>query len=102
MKCCVCQAGALQFLRARSLVDKSVAEKAVWGDEAVNAALDSAKFWVDGLANMMSLSGQWRFHLAPKPEEVPHNFQETEYDDGSWASLPGAKSSFLSRHSLYT
>ncbi|CAM6110904.1 unnamed protein product [Calypogeia fissa] len=79
---------ALKFLRSRSLVDKDLAEKAVWGDEAVDAALESAAFWVEGLENVRSLSGQWKFHLAPKPEEVPQNFQENGYDDASWASLP--------------
>jgi hypothetical protein len=92
----------LQFLRARGLVDRTLAEKAPWGDESVDAAIESAAHWVHGLANVMSLSGQWKFHLAPKPDEVPQNFEETGYDDTKWASLPGVSQGFFTQYKLCT
>ncbi|OAE24902.1 hypothetical protein AXG93_2931s1450 [Marchantia polymorpha subsp. ruderalis] len=79
---------ALKFLRGRSLLNVKDGDEAVWGDDAIAAALESAAFWVKGLTNVLSLSGYWKFHLAPKPREVPLGFQLVDFDDGSWSSLP--------------
>lgn len=83
------RAEALKFLRGRSLLNVKDGDEAVWGDDAIAAALESAAFWVKGLTNVLSLSGYWKFHLAPKPREVPLGFQLVDFDDGSWSSLPG-------------
>ncbi|KAL2609958.1 hypothetical protein R1flu_028531 [Riccia fluitans] len=80
--------GALKFWRKRSEASLKMADEAVWGDAAVSEALESAAYWVKGLANVISLSGYWKFHLAPKPDEVPPGFQSEGFLDESWASLP--------------
>lgn len=35
-----------------------------------------------------SLSGQWRFHLAPRPSAAPAAFEQVDFDDASWAAIP--------------
>ncbi len=35
-----------------------------------------------------SLSGNWRFHLAPRPSSAPAGFTEAGFDDKGWAELP--------------
>ena len=35
-----------------------------------------------------SLSGAWRFHLAPRPEAVPAGVERADFDDGAWAEIP--------------
>lgn len=62
---------------------------AVWNDDAVFAALESADFWVKGLPFVKSLSGHWKFFLAPSPISVPANFCDSSYDDSLWETLPG-------------
>eukprot|EP00249_Psilotum_nudum_P022717 c28621_g1_i1 orf=380-3835(-) len=79
---------ALQFWHRRSNVDSKTALSAVWSDEAVDAALDSASLWVQGLPFVSSLSGYWKFYLACKPESVPERFYEIGFDDSSWGLLP--------------
>jgi len=39
-----------------------------------------------------SLDGEWRFHLAPRPSEVPDNWESPDCDDTAWdrISVPGA------------
>lgn len=80
--------GALQFWRHRNSVDRHVADRAVWGDEAVSAALESASSWVDGLPFVMSLSGYWKFRMANMPEDVPEQFHTPGFDDSTWNYLP--------------
>ncbi|KAL3697992.1 hypothetical protein R1sor_012068 [Riccia sorocarpa] len=80
--------GALKFWQERSEACLKSADEAVWGDAAVSEALNSANYWVKGLPNVISLSGYWKFHLAPKPQEVPSGFQSDDFDDTNWASLP--------------
>ncbi len=41
----------------------------------------------DASANVLSLDGPWRFHLAPAPERVPAGFWEPGFDDASWAPI---------------
>jgi beta-galactosidase/beta-glucuronidase len=84
-------AGALKFWRERSRADFRAAEQAVWSDDAVAAALQSAGLWTQGLQFVRSLAGLWKFHLAPCPEDVPEHFFSLGFDDGSWGSLPGAE-----------
>ena len=38
-----------------------------------------------------SLDGQWKFHLAPKPEEVPDGFYQEGFDVSDWdeITVPG-------------
>ena len=81
--------GALEFWKKRSSVDRSIAERAVWGEEAVQEVLQSASSWVDGLPFVLSLSGYWKFHLSSTPEDVPVNFHSIVFDDSSWNCLPG-------------
>ncbi|GBG81345.1 hypothetical protein CBR_g32018 [Chara braunii] len=83
---------AVRFWWKRS-VDATAqgAEKAPWGDEAVEEAVASAKWWTEGLTRVKSLSGEWKFHLASKPEEVPDGFHTVDFDDSSWDTLKGEK-----------
>lgn len=80
--------GSLKFWSDRSKVDFLVANSAVWNDEAVSEALDCAAFWVKGLPFIKSLSGHWRFFLAPSPNSVPENFFDGAYQDSTWETLP--------------
>jgi beta-galactosidase len=43
------------------------------------------------LASYLSLNGQWRFHLFPKPELVTENFFIPDFDDSRWSpiTVPG-------------
>jgi beta-galactosidase len=36
----------------------------------------------------LSLNGDWRFQLAPRPEAVPDAFPRPGFDDGAWGWLP--------------
>ncbi|XP_024380788.1 uncharacterized protein [Physcomitrium patens] len=80
--------GALKFWQQRSHTDFRAAEEAVWEEEAVEAALQSADSWIQGLEYVCSLAGLWKFHLACCPEEVPEQFSSVGFDDSSWGSLP--------------
>lgn len=80
--------GSLRFWRERSEVDFVSAKAAVWNDDAVKGALESATFWVDGLPNVKSLSGYWKFYLASDVESVPKKFYEYEFQDSKWDTLP--------------
>ncbi len=35
-----------------------------------------------------SLSGQWRFHLAPRPSAVPAGFSRADFADDGWDEIP--------------
>jgi evolved beta-galactosidase subunit alpha len=35
-----------------------------------------------------SLSGTWRFRLAPRPSSAPKGFAEADFDDGAWDEIP--------------
>jgi beta-galactosidase len=37
--------------------------------------------------NVQRLNGQWKFHLAPCPEDVPLGFQKEEFDVAGWADI---------------
>ncbi|CAM9097993.1 unnamed protein product [Discosporangium mesarthrocarpum] len=41
--------------------------------------------------NVISLSGTWKFHLAPGPERSPPGFERTAFNDGRWdeITVPG-------------
>jgi beta-galactosidase len=39
-------------------------------------------------ARAIDLSGDWRFHLAPRPELAPDGFWAADFDDRSWDVLP--------------
>jgi beta-galactosidase/beta-glucuronidase len=39
-------------------------------------------------AAFRSLSGNWRFHLAPRPSSAPKGFAEADFDDGAWDEIP--------------
>jgi len=81
--------GALRYWYQRNNVDLTVSKSAVWNDDAVQAALDSAAFWVDGLPFVKSLSGYWKFFLAPKPANVPDIFYDAAFSDSDWNALQG-------------
>lgn len=36
----------------------------------------------------ISLNGNWRFHLAPRPGDAPPGFTAPDFDDGDWRALP--------------
>ncbi|KAJ7517559.1 hypothetical protein O6H91_21G029500 [Diphasiastrum complanatum] len=79
---------ALSFWEKRSKADKKSAELAVWDNNATSAALESARFWVQGLPFVLSLSGYWKFYLASKPEATPRDFYLGDFDDSFWKDLP--------------
>lgn len=81
--------GALRYWYERSKVDFLVSNSAVWDDGAVSAALACAAFWVKGLPFVKSLSGYWKFVLAPNPAHVPLNFYDSTFEDSAWGTLPG-------------
>lgn len=76
-------------------MDLTVSKSAVWNDDAVQASLDSAAFWVDGLPFVKSLSGYWNFFLAPTPANVPEKFYDAAFSDSDWKALPGSKQNTL-------
>ena len=81
--------GSLKYWYHRNKVDFLVSKSAVWNDDAVNGALESAKFWVKDLPFVKSLSGYWKFFLASNPTSVPLKFYESEFQDREWDTLPG-------------
>ncbi|OVA04094.1 Beta galactosidase small chain/ domain 5 [Macleaya cordata] len=86
--------GSLKYWYDRNKVDFLVSNSAVWNDDAVSEALDSATFWVKGLPFVKSLSGYWRFFLAPSPTSVPTNFCNSDFEDSSWETLPAVPSNW--------
>ncbi|KAK1279060.1 hypothetical protein QJS04_geneDACA016592 [Acorus gramineus] len=80
--------GSLKYWHDRNRVDLSAATAAVWDDDAVSGALESAEFWVKGLPFVKSLCGYWRFRLASDPESVQSGFHESGFDDSAWETLP--------------
>ncbi|OMO87190.1 hypothetical protein COLO4_20752 [Corchorus olitorius] len=80
--------GSLRYWYERNKVDLSVSNSAVWNDDAVQKALDSAAFWVKGLPFVKSLSGYWKFFLASSPTSVPKDFYENSFQDSDWDTLP--------------
>ncbi|CAI0461856.1 unnamed protein product, partial [Linum tenue] len=80
--------GSLKYWHQRNKVDLSVFESAVWDDDAVQAALDSAALWVKDLPYVKSLSGFWKFFLAPCPAKVPPAFHDVAFQDAEWGMLP--------------
>ncbi|KAL5570362.1 hypothetical protein UlMin_026937 [Ulmus minor] len=79
---------SLKYWYERNKVNFLVANNAVWNDDAVNGALDSAAFWVKNLPFVKSLSGYWKFFLAFSPSEVPENFYDGSFPDSEWKTLP--------------
>ncbi|OWM90042.1 hypothetical protein CDL15_Pgr026955 [Punica granatum] len=80
--------GSLKFWYERSKVDYVAANVAVWDDEAVDGALTCAAFWVKDLPYVRSLSGYWKFFMAPSPNDVPANFHGRTFQDSDWDNLP--------------
>jgi hypothetical protein len=81
--------GSLRYWYQRNKVDHLVSNSAVWNDDAVQGALDCAAFWVKDLPFVQSLSGLWKFFLAPDPTSVPNKFYGTAFEDSEWETLPG-------------
>ncbi|CAA6654079.1 unnamed protein product [Spirodela intermedia] len=80
--------GSLKYWYNRCKVDFTVSDSATWNDDAISTALECAAYWVKDLPFVMSLSGYWKFFLAPNPEAVPDNFFDDCFDDSSWVPLP--------------
>lgn len=80
--------GSLKYWYERNIVGLLESSSAVWNDDAVSRALDDAGFWVKGLPFVESLSGHWKFFLAPNPTSVPLNFFDSAYLDSTWETLP--------------
>lgn len=66
--------GSLRYWYQRNKVDHLVSNSAVWNDDAVQGALDCAAFWVKDLPFVQSLSGLWKFFLAPDLQVFLINF----------------------------
>jgi beta-galactosidase len=81
--------GALGYWHERRNVNHLNADTAVWNDDAVRGALESAALWSKGLPYTKSLSGYWKFLLAPSAESVPEKFYGAHFDDSNWEALPG-------------
>ncbi|KAB2627403.1 beta-galactosidase [Pyrus ussuriensis x Pyrus communis] len=80
--------GSLKYWYERNKVSFVVSNSAVWNDDAVVGALDSAALWVKGLPFVKSLSGYWKFFLASSPKNVPLNFYDSAFHDIQWETLP--------------
>ncbi|PIA48132.1 hypothetical protein AQUCO_01400605v1 [Aquilegia coerulea] len=80
--------GSLKYWYNRSKVNFAVSKSAVWNDDAVSEALECASFWVKDLPFVKTLSGYWKFSLAPSPTSVPKNFFDNTFDDLAWETLP--------------
>ncbi|KAK3163026.1 hypothetical protein QOZ80_1BG0096690 [Eleusine coracana subsp. coracana] len=80
--------GALKYWYERRNVNYLNSESAVWNDDAARGALESAALWSNGLPYAQSLSGFWKFLLAPSPENVPEKFYDAHFDDSNWEALP--------------
>uniref|UniRef100_A0A1D1Y8V4 beta-galactosidase n=1 Tax=Anthurium amnicola TaxID=1678845 RepID=A0A1D1Y8V4_9ARAE len=80
--------GSLKYWYQRCKVDVLISDSAVWHDDAISAALENAADWVKNLPFVNSLSGYWKFLLAPNPAAVPENFYDISFDDSCWAALP--------------
>ena len=50
---------------------------------------DLHRWWAGKSPNVMSLSGEWKFLLLPRPEEVPEGFFNPPFEDSAWQSIPG-------------
>ena len=66
-----------------------ITSSAVWNDDAVLGALESAALLVKELPFVRSLSGQWKFLLASSPANVPIDFYSNSFNDSVWETLPG-------------
>ncbi|KAF2322515.1 hypothetical protein GH714_017392 [Hevea brasiliensis] len=73
--------GSLKYWYERNKVDVLVSKSAVWNDDAVQGALDSAAFWAKDLPFVKSLSGFWKFFLAPSPTKIPMKFYDPAFQD---------------------
>ncbi|PQQ19668.1 uncharacterized protein Pyn_22599 [Prunus yedoensis var. nudiflora] len=80
--------GSLKYWHERSKVNFLVSNSAVWDDDAVPGALESAALLVKDLPFVKSLSGHWKFFLASSPRNVPVNFYDTAFQDSEWETLP--------------
>jgi hypothetical protein len=80
---------ALKYWHERRNVNYHNADTAVWNDDAVHGALESAAFWSKGLPYAKSLSGYWKFLLSPSAESIPERFYDAQFDDSNWSALPG-------------
>ncbi|XP_073014816.1 LOW QUALITY PROTEIN: uncharacterized protein [Primulina eburnea] len=80
--------GSLKYWYERNKVDILTAKAAVWDDGAIAKALDCAAHWVKNLPFIRSLSGNWKFFLASKPNSVPPEFYDSSYEDSSWDTIP--------------
>jgi beta-galactosidase len=56
-----------------------------WG--AYESAAQARACDRDASANVLSLDGAWRFHLAPSPEAVPAGFWSPGFDTSAWAEI---------------
>ncbi|KAI3995687.1 hypothetical protein MKX01_029581, partial [Papaver californicum] len=79
--------GSLKYWYDRNKVGILESKPAVWNDDAVAEALDSATFWVKGLPFVKSLSGYWKFFLSPSLTSIPTDFYDSDFEDSSWEDL---------------
>lgn len=80
--------GSLKYWYERNKVDVLVSKSAVWDEDAVSGSLDCAKFWVQDLPFVKSLSGYWKFFLAQSPTAAPSDFHDPAFQDSTWEKIP--------------
>ncbi|KAL7613821.1 hypothetical protein Lser_V15G06726 [Lactuca serriola] len=80
--------GSLRYWYERNKVDVLVSKSAVWDDDAVSGSIECAKYWVQDLPFVKSLSGYWKFFLAQSPTTAPSNFHDTVFQDSTWDTIP--------------
>jgi len=56
-----------------------------WGEYA--SAGQAAACDRDASANVLSLDGTWKFHLAGSPQTVPDGFWEAPFDTSAWNDI---------------
>ncbi|XP_047947875.1 beta-galactosidase [Salvia hispanica] len=79
--------GSLKYWYERNKVSILVSKEAVWDDDAVVKAIDCAAYWVKNLPFVKSLSGDWKFFLAPNPTDAPE-FYDSSFQDSTWNTIP--------------
>ena len=60
-------------------------QHAPWG--AYENAAQAASCDRDASANVLSLNGVWKFHLADSPETAPQGFESATFDTTKWADI---------------
>ncbi|PWA81950.1 glycoside hydrolase family 2 protein [Artemisia annua] len=79
---------SLKYWYGRNKVDVLVSKSVVWDEDAASGSLDCAKFWVQDLSFVKSLSGYWKFFLVQSPTAAPPDFHNSAFQDSTWKKIP--------------